>query len=61
MTKKHQKRYVGFCEQMTILGKTLSDLNIEIDVPEIPLLSIKGGKYDIQRFIYWNFYKMFLE
>ena len=50
-----------FSEQMTILGKKLSDLNIEIDVPDIPFLSIKGGKYDIQRFIYWNFIKMFLE
>tara|TARA_B100001287_G_C22563422_1_gene472606 strand:+ start:439 stop:693 length:255 start_codon:yes stop_codon:yes gene_type:complete len=25
----------------------------------MPLLSIKGGKYDIQRFIYWNFIKCF--
>lgn len=46
-------------KKLTQLGKTLSDLNIEIDVPDIPQLGIKGGKYDIQRFIYWNFLKCF--
>ena len=30
-------------EQLTDLGKTLSELNISIDVPDIPLLGIKGG------------------
>lgn len=48
-----------FSVQLTELGKTLSDLNIEFESPEIPLLGIKGGKYDIQRFIYWNFLKCF--
>ncbi len=46
-------------KQITDLGKTLSDLKIKIDVPDIPLLDIKGGKMDIQRFIYWNFIKCF--
>lgn len=46
-------------EQLTELGKKLSDLNIEVDVPDIPLLDIKGGKMDLQRFIYWNFLKCF--
>ena len=46
-------------EQLTELGKTLSDLNVKIDVPDIPLLNIKGGSYDLQRFIYWNFLKCF--
>jgi len=45
--------------QLTQLGKTLSDLKINIEVPNIPLLGIKGGKYDLQRFIYWNFIKCF--
>jgi len=45
--------------KLTQLGKTLSDLNIKIDVPDIPQLNIKGGKQDIQRFIYWNFLKCF--
>ena len=46
-------------EQLTELGKTLSELDIEIDVPDIPLLGIKGGKMDVQRFVYWNFIKCF--
>jgi ubiquinone/menaquinone biosynthesis C-methylase UbiE len=45
--------------QLTKLGKILSEINIEIDVPDIPLLGIKGGKQDIQRFIYWNFLKCY--
>jgi len=45
--------------QLTELGKTLSDLNISFTCPDIPALGIKGGVYDIQRFIYWNFLKCF--
>jgi ubiquinone/menaquinone biosynthesis C-methylase UbiE len=46
-------------EQLTELGRCLSELNIEIDAPSIPMLGITGGKYDLQRFIYWNFLKCF--
>jgi SAM-dependent methyltransferase len=46
-------------EQLTELGKRISDLKVEIDSPDIPVLGIKGGRYDIQRFIYWNFMKCF--
>ena len=45
--------------QLTELGKRLSDLKITFDSPDIPLLGIKGGKQDLQRFIYWNFIKCF--
>ncbi len=45
--------------QLTELGKRLSALDITFDAPDIPLLGIKGGKIDIQRFIYWNFLKCF--
>lgn len=45
--------------QLTQLGKTLSELKIKVEIPDIPLLGIKGGKQDIQRFIYWNFLKCF--
>ncbi|WP_421977755.1 class I SAM-dependent methyltransferase [Roseivirga seohaensis] len=45
--------------QLTELGKQLSALNIEVDFPEIPLLGIKGGQQNLQRFIYWNFIKCF--
>ncbi|MGL4599491.1 MAG: class I SAM-dependent methyltransferase [Bacteroidia bacterium] len=46
-------------EQLTDLGKRLSELNVKFTSPDIPLLGIKGGEYDIQRFIYWNFIKCF--
>jgi len=49
----------AFSNQLTELGKRLSELNVTFDAPDIPLLGIKGGKYDIQRFIYWNFLKCF--
>ena len=45
--------------QLTELGKRLSELKITFDCPDIPLLGIKGGKQDLQRFIYWNFIKCF--
>ena len=45
--------------QLTELGKVLSELKVTLNVPEIPLLGIKGGETDIQRFIYWNFIKCF--
>lgn len=46
-------------EQLSELGKRLSELNVSFDAPAIPLLGIKGGEIDIQRFIYWNFLKCF--
>ena len=49
----------AFSQQLTELGKTLSELNVKFTSPEIPLLGIKGGEYDLQRFLYWNFLKCF--
>jgi len=51
--------FTQLSRQLTELGKTLSDLKINIDVPDIPLMDIKGGTYDLQRFIYWNFIKCY--
>jgi ubiquinone/menaquinone biosynthesis C-methylase UbiE len=44
---------------VTELGKRLSNLKVKFVAPDIPLLGIKGGEYDIQRFIYWNFLKCY--
>lgn len=47
---------------LTKLGKVMGDLNIEIAVDEdIPLLEIPKGKYDLQRFLYWFFIKMYYD
>ncbi len=54
----HQEMW-AFSDQLTELGKRLTELNVSFDCPDIPALGIKGGTYDIQRFIYWNFLKCF--
>ncbi len=46
-------------KQLAELGRRLSELNVSFEAPDIPALDIKGGTYDIQRFIYWNFLKCF--
>jgi SAM-dependent methyltransferase len=47
-------------EPLTRLGMALGGLKVEIDVPEdVPLLGIKKGRQDLQRFFYWNVCKLF--
>ena len=49
-----------FSKKMTKFGKGLSDLNIEFEIPEdIPILEIKAGKYNLQRFFYYHIFKCF--
>ena len=45
--------------QITQLGKVLSELNITVKIPEVRLLDIEPGQYDLQRFIYNFFLKCF--
>jgi arsenite methyltransferase len=45
---------------LTKLGMALGQLEVELEVPEdIPFLGIKKGKFDIQRFFYWNVLKLY--
>jgi len=46
-------------QQLAELGKRLSELKVDFESPAIPALGIKAGRYDIQRFLYWNFIKCF--
>ena len=41
------------------LARALAELNAEVDVPDVPLLGIEAGRYDVQRLIYWHFAKLF--
>lgn len=51
---------LAVCEGITKLGKALADLNATVDVPEdIPVLGIKKGKLDVQRWVHWNVMKCF--
>jgi SAM-dependent methyltransferase len=45
--------------QLTELGRRLSELKVTVEVPSVPALGIKAGRYDLQRFVYWNFLKCF--
>lgn len=47
------------CKQITDLGKMLSKKNTKIKVPDVDILEIKKGTYDLQRFIYYFFMKCY--
>ena len=54
------KECLEFSKSMSLLGKNLIKINKKISIPkDIPLLGIKKGTYDVQRFIYWHFLKCF--
>jgi SAM-dependent methyltransferase len=56
--KMTEKQCMEFSKSMALLGKSLSQLKKKITIPrDIPLLQIKAGTYDVQRFLYWNFLK----
>lgn len=45
---------------LTRLGAALGRLNVELDVPDdIPYLGIRKGPIDLQRFVYWNIFKLY--
>ena len=49
-----------FSKDMTYLGKSLAELKKKITIPkDMPILGVKAGTYDVQRFIYWTFLKCF--
>ena len=56
--KMTEKECIKFSRAITLLGKNLSKINKKIIIPRnIPILQIKAGTYDVQRFFYWNFLK----
>lgn len=50
---------MNICNQITEFGKVLSEQKISIRIPDLDVLEIKGGDYDLQRFIYHFFMKCF--
>jgi SAM-dependent methyltransferase len=59
-TKMTAEECYEFCRGVTLLGKALSGLKAEVFIPQdIPLLEIKSGRQDVQRFFYWNVMKCF--
>jgi SAM-dependent methyltransferase len=56
--KMSEKECLEFSKDMAILGRSLSQLKKKIIIPRnIPILGIKAGTYDVQRFFYWYFVK----
>jgi SAM-dependent methyltransferase len=47
------------CRQITALGQALSTHGGKVTVPAVDILEIPAGEYDIQRFIYHFFAKIF--
>lgn len=45
--------------QITELGRILAETNCKVKVPDVSLLEIQGGEYDLQRFVYHFFMKCF--
>lgn len=50
---------IKVCDQITELGKVLSEYNLKIKVPNVDVLEIKAGEYELQRFVYHFFMKCF--
>lgn len=49
-----------FSEQVTELARELSGVNAKITLRQgIPLLGLEPGEHDVQRLIYWTFFKCF--
>lgn len=47
------------CRQITELGRILSEQKIKLAIPAVDILEIPEGEYDLQRFIYHFFAKIF--
>jgi SAM-dependent methyltransferase/uncharacterized protein YbaR (Trm112 family) len=59
-TKMSAEDCYAFCRSITELGRALTNVHAEVDVPEaIPMLGIEAGPQDVQRFVYWNVLKCF--
>ncbi len=50
---------INVSNDITKLGQVLSELDINIDIPELKELGIKQGNYSIQRFLYHFFMKCY--
>jgi SAM-dependent methyltransferase/uncharacterized protein YbaR (Trm112 family) len=57
-TEMTEEECYRFAEAITGLGRTLTSKRVTVEIPEdIPLLEIKAGQYDLQRFFHWQIFK----
>lgn len=59
-TKMSVEECMEFSEQVTELGRELSSLKATVTLRRgVPLLGLEPGEHDVQRLIYWTFFKCF--
>ena len=59
-TKMSEKECIEFSKDITRLGRSLANIKKKIVIQrDIPILKIKKGTYDLQRFIHWFFMKCY--
>ena len=46
-------------KEITAFGKALSEVNAKVTVPDVKVLGIEAGEYDVQRLVYHFFLKCF--
>ncbi|MGF6309480.1 SAM-dependent methyltransferase [Bradyrhizobium sp. i1.8.4] len=46
-------------ESITLLGKALSDLNVDVTIPEVKTLGLKAGTFNLQRLVYYSMFKCY--
>jgi arsenite methyltransferase len=52
-------RAMELIRPLTELGRALAELEETVQVPDIPVLGIPAGTYDVQRLFYWHVAKVF--
>ena len=50
---------MNVCREITNFGKILSETNLKVNLPEVSLLEIPAGEYNIQRLLYLFFVKCY--
>jgi SAM-dependent methyltransferase len=50
---------IELMREVTDFGKSLTEMQVKVDIPEVSLLDIPKGRYDIQRLVYNFFFKCF--
>ena len=59
-TKMSEKECIEFSKDITHLGRSLANIKKKIVIQrDIPILKIKKGTYDLQRFVHWFFMKCY--
>jgi arsenite methyltransferase len=60
MSEMSEGEAMKVCEAIADIGRQLREAKVELHIEKpIPMLGIEAGDVDLQRFIYWHFFKCF--